>query len=83
MCLCSGNEEVEDWDPMASDYKSREFNSYESGSGALMQVAKNRAGETGGADITLYVSNIPVSLPKVCAPLTDKPSVLFFPTTPV
>ena len=65
MCVCSGNE-VEGWDPMASDYRSREFNSYETGAGALMQAAK----ESGGGDFTLYVTNIPLSLPKVSSQLT-------------
>ncbi|CAI8047728.1 hypothetical protein GBAR_LOCUS26408 [Geodia barretti] len=52
--------EVESWDPMASDYRSREFNSYETGAGALMQAAK----ESGGGDFTLFVTNIPLGLPK-------------------
>ena len=48
---------------MASDYRSREFNSYETGAGALMQAAK----ESGGGDFTLFVTNIPLGLPKVCS----------------
>ena len=70
--VCSGNE-VDSWDPMAADYKSRNFNSYETGAGALMQAARDRGGKEGeaGENFTLYVTNIPENLSKVCVQLTN------------
>lgn len=60
---CSGND-AGNWDPMASDYNSTDFNAYNSGVGALMQAGRSLDGE-GGGDITLFVSNIPTTLTKV------------------
>lgn len=60
---CSGND-AGDWDPMANDYNSTDFNAYNSGVGALMQAGRSLGGE-GGGDITLFVSNIPTTLTKV------------------
>ena len=66
---------MESWDPMALDHQSREFNSYKSGAGALMQAARDRGGGGGGGGgggtINLFITNIPVEVTKVYTPLND------------
>ena len=64
--FCSETD-AESWDPMAQDFHSADFNSYDSGVGALMQSAKNsgREGELGSGDINLFIANIPKELTKV------------------
>ena len=48
------------------DFHSAEFNTYDSGVGALMQLSRNRGtGDSESGDITLFVSNIPTALTRV------------------
>lgn len=62
--LSSGDHVVDHWDPMASDYGSADFNTYTSGVGSLLPTG--RGGGEEKKDISLFVTNIPVGLTKVC-----------------
>ena len=64
---------------MAGDYASRDFNSYKSGAGALMQAAMRE----GGGDITLFVTNIPVGITKVFKQKTCVHSISHAPPPPL
>ena len=51
---------------MSVDFHSAEFNTYDSGVGALMQSSRNGGiGARENGDITLFVNNIPIALTKV------------------
>ena len=54
--------DIDDWDPMSFDHKSRTFNSYEEGGlGAVMQNCQ----ESGTKTINLFVNKIPAAVTKV------------------
>lgn len=49
------------WNPMATDFKNPEVNSYDSGPGALLKPFREHCGVV----YTLYVGNVPLSMEKV------------------
>lgn len=61
------------WDPMADDHKSRDFNSYQTGAGALMQAARDKRGSGGGGCINLFITYVPTDITKVLCLLCSFP----------
>ena len=61
MCECVIRVLLYSWDPMATDFKNLEVNSYDSGPGALLKPFREHCGMV----YTLFVGNIPLSMEKV------------------